>query len=78
MTVYDTTRAYRVLICDLTGPRLDESGQPDCSEVRAHIVDAGEIFRSGPFRDQEPALRPGVAGGVAPAVVGAGLAEGVA
>lgn len=58
MTEFDSTRPYRVLVCDLVGLERGDSGQPDCAEVRAHVVEAGEMFHSGPFRGQS--LAPGV------------------
>lgn len=58
MTAFDPARAYRVLVCDLVGLAFDSSGQPDCGEVRNHVVEAGEQFHPGPFRG-EP-LAPGV------------------
>ncbi len=54
----DPSRAYKVLIGDLVGLKFDESGQPDHSEVRAHIESKGGVFHDGPARDGED-LEPG-------------------
>ncbi|MER2537559.1 MAG: NAD(P)-dependent oxidoreductase [Rhizobiaceae bacterium] len=53
---FDSTRAYRVLICDLVGLKHDAAGHPDHSEVRAHVEAAGEAFHEGLFdgRSLEP------------------------
>ena len=44
-------RAYKVLIADLIGMRFDTDGNPDCSEVKAHIEDKGGIFHHGSQTD---------------------------
>ncbi len=44
----DPTRAYKVLVADLVGLRFDADGQPDHSEVRAHIEARGGVFHEGP------------------------------
>lgn len=40
----DPSRAYKVLILDLVGLRLDARGEPDPSEVAAHIDSRGGVF----------------------------------
>jgi lactate dehydrogenase-like 2-hydroxyacid dehydrogenase len=55
----DHTRAYSVLICDLIGLTIGEGGEPDFSEVRAHIEARGGIFHQGPIEDAG-SLAPGM------------------
>jgi len=45
----DPNRAYKVLICDRVGLRFGADGQPDHSEVRAHVVARGGVFHEGPL-----------------------------
>lgn len=40
-------RAYKVLVADLVGLKFDADGQPDHSEVRAHIESKGGVFHNG-------------------------------
>lgn len=40
----DPSRAYKVLVCDLIGLRFDADGNPDPSEVKAHIESKGGVF----------------------------------
>ncbi|MGI9406624.1 MAG: NAD(P)-dependent oxidoreductase, partial [Hyphomicrobiaceae bacterium] len=51
-------RAYKVLVADLVGLRFDADGNPDHSEVRAHIEEKGGVFHEGPIAD-EAALEKG-------------------
>lgn len=53
MTASDLGRACRVLVCDLVGLRHDDGGRPDFSEVRDHVLAAGDAFHLGPFRGQD-------------------------
>ena len=41
----------KILICDLVGLRLDASGEPDPSEVRAHVEERGGMFHTSPLED---------------------------
>ena len=43
----DPERAYKVLVADLVGLRFDANGNPDHSEVRAHIEAKGGVFHEG-------------------------------
>jgi lactate dehydrogenase-like 2-hydroxyacid dehydrogenase/phosphoserine aminotransferase len=47
----DAGRAYKVLIADLVGMRFDDDGNPDCSEVKAHIEARGGVFHAGSQKD---------------------------
>jgi lactate dehydrogenase-like 2-hydroxyacid dehydrogenase/phosphoserine aminotransferase len=47
----DPTRAYKVLVCDFVGLKLNKDGQPDCSEVKGHIEAQGGVFHDGPLAD---------------------------
>jgi lactate dehydrogenase-like 2-hydroxyacid dehydrogenase len=38
---------FRILICDLVGLKFDASGQPNASEVKAHIESKGGVFHVG-------------------------------
>ncbi|MCX8508409.1 MAG: hypothetical protein ORN49_05950, partial [Rhodobacteraceae bacterium] len=40
----DPARAYKVLVCDRVGLKFDAKGQPDHSEVRAHVEAKGGVF----------------------------------
>jgi hypothetical protein len=54
----DLSRAYKVLIADPVGLKFGADGQPDVSEVRAHIEAYGGVFHFGPV-SAEMALEPG-------------------
>ena len=43
----DPNRAYRILIADLVGLKFGADGQPDPSEVKAHIETQGGSFTAG-------------------------------
>ena len=43
----DINHAYKVLIADLIGMRFDQLGQPDFSEVKAHVESRGGVFHIG-------------------------------
>lgn len=43
----DPNRAYRILIADLVGLKFDADGQPDPSQVKAHIEAQGATFTLG-------------------------------
>ncbi|MET1254332.1 NAD(P)-dependent oxidoreductase [Aliikangiella maris] len=43
----DPQRAYKILIADLVGMRFDANGNPDFSEVKAHIEAKGGQFHEG-------------------------------
>ncbi len=45
--VVDAARAYKILIADLIGMRFDQNGEPDYSEVKAHIESKGGVFHLG-------------------------------
>jgi len=45
----DPTRAYRILVADLVGLKFGADGQPDASEVQAHIEAHGATFTNGPW-----------------------------
>jgi lactate dehydrogenase-like 2-hydroxyacid dehydrogenase/phosphoserine aminotransferase len=47
----DPARAYKVLICDLVGLKRDGKGEPDHSEVKAHIETQGAVFHLGAPKD---------------------------
>ncbi|MGB0846812.1 MAG: NAD(P)-dependent oxidoreductase [Thiolinea sp.] len=40
----DPDRAYKVLVADLVGLKFDADGNPDHSEVRAHVQSKGGVF----------------------------------
>lgn len=42
-------RPFRILILDLVGLKFDANGQPDHSEVKAHIESKGGVFHLGPW-----------------------------
>lgn len=48
----DPDRAYKVLVADLVGLKFDGSGNPDHSEVRAHIEAKGGVFHEGPLPEK--------------------------
>lgn len=48
----DSSRAYKVLVADLVGLKFDANGNPDHSEVRAHIESKGGVFHEGVVGDQ--------------------------
>ena len=48
----DQNRAYKVLIADLVGLKFDSNGNPDFSEVQAHIEEKGGVFHVGAIKDQ--------------------------
>jgi lactate dehydrogenase-like 2-hydroxyacid dehydrogenase len=54
----DPQRAYKVLIADLVGLRLDGEGRPDPDEVRAHIESKDGFFHEGAY--QRETLPPGI------------------
>ena len=54
----DPSRAYKVLVADLVGLKFDAEGNPDHSEVQAHIEAKGGVFHEGPMGD-EAALEKG-------------------
>lgn len=54
----DPARAYKVLIADAIGLKFGPDGQPDVTEVRAHIEAQGGIFHHGPI-GRATALAPG-------------------
>ncbi|QRI61547.1 hypothetical protein JQ506_01205 (plasmid) [Shinella sp. PSBB067] len=54
----DPKRAYKVLVSDLIGLRLDAEGRPDPSEAKAHIEARGGVFHEGPYRRET--LEPGI------------------
>lgn len=43
----DPARAYKVLVADLIGLKFNADGQPDHSEVRAHIESKDGVFHNG-------------------------------
>lgn len=43
----DPNRAYTVLVADLVGLKFDSDGNPDHSEVKAHIEAKGGVFHEG-------------------------------
>ena len=43
----DPNKAYKVLVADLVGLKFDANGNPDHSEVKAHIEATGGIFHEG-------------------------------
>ncbi len=43
----ESSRAYKVLICDLVGLRFDSNGKPDPSEVKDYIEAKGGAFHLG-------------------------------
>ncbi|MET2831353.1 phosphoglycerate dehydrogenase, partial [Mesorhizobium shangrilense] len=47
MQPVDPESAYAVLICDLVGLRFGADGNPDASEVQAHIEAKGGRFHAG-------------------------------
>ena len=47
----DQNRAYKVLIADLVGLKFDSNGNPDFSEVQAHIEEKGGVFHVGSVAD---------------------------
>lgn len=55
----DPRRAYKVLVLDPIGLRLDETGAPDIGDVRAHIEGQGGVFHDGALV-AGAALTPGV------------------
>ena len=44
----DPNRAYKVLIADLVGLKLDSNGNPDFSQLHAYIEEKGGVFHEGP------------------------------
>jgi lactate dehydrogenase-like 2-hydroxyacid dehydrogenase len=53
------TRAFKILIVDLVGLRFDKKGNPDHSEVAAHVKAKGGQFHIGPIKAKnryEPGL----------------------
>lgn len=58
-SVFDPSRSYKVLVCDLIGLKLGEDGKPDPSEARAYIESRGGVFHFGAIGDAGP-LQPGV------------------
>lgn len=54
----DPQRAYKVLIADLVGLRFGADGEPDPSEVRAHVAARGGIFHEGGYQRED--LPPGL------------------
>lgn len=48
------TATKRILICDLLGLAFNAQGQPDPSEVKAHIEARGGLFHPGLWRAQTP------------------------
>lgn len=54
----DAKRAYKILVCDPVGLKLDGNGQQDASAVRAHIEGKGGVFHAGPY-DAGATLAPG-------------------
>jgi len=58
-SVFDPSRSYKVLVCDLIGLKLGEDGKPDPSEARAHIELRGGVFHFGAIEDVG-SLQPGV------------------
>ena len=49
----DMDRAYKILIADLVGMQPDKEGNPDFSEVKAHIESKGGVFHSGSQKDAD-------------------------
>jgi lactate dehydrogenase-like 2-hydroxyacid dehydrogenase len=47
------TAAKRILICDLVGLARNGAGEPDVSEVKAHIEAKGGVFHHGLWREGE-------------------------
>lgn len=47
----DPSRAYKVLVCDRVGLKFDAQGDPDHSEVRAHVEARGGVFHEGGLSD---------------------------
>lgn len=43
----DPNRAYKVLVCDRVGLKFDAKGEPDHSEVKAHVEGRGGVFHEG-------------------------------
>jgi lactate dehydrogenase-like 2-hydroxyacid dehydrogenase/phosphoserine aminotransferase len=54
----DPDRAYKVLICDHVGLKLNHDGKPDCSAVKAHILANGDVFHEEAW-DPSLTLQPG-------------------
>ena len=48
---HDPDKAYKVLVADLIGLKLNGSGKPDHSAVRAHIEANGGTFHEGLYRN---------------------------
>ncbi|MEH6632946.1 MAG: NAD(P)-dependent oxidoreductase [Halopseudomonas aestusnigri] len=46
-----SSRAYKVLVADLIGLKFDSKGNPDHSEVKAHVEAKGGVFHEGPIAD---------------------------
>ena len=54
----DPDRAYKVLVADAVGLNLNEDGEQDISEVKAHVEARGGVFHEGAFSGQD--LEPGI------------------
>lgn len=48
----DPDRAYKIMVADLVGLKFDANGNPDHSEVRAHIESRGGVFHEGPIENE--------------------------
>ena len=48
----DPNSAYKVLICDRVGLKLDAKGLPDHSEVKAHVEATGGVFHEAALSDE--------------------------
>ena len=55
----DPSRVYKVLVCDHVGLKLRDSGQPDHSAVKAHVIAQGGQFHELPYKDSMR-LEPGI------------------
>ena len=55
----DPSRVYKVLVCDHVGLKLHDSGQPDHSAVKAHVIAQGGQFHELPYKDSMR-LEPGI------------------
>ena len=49
----DQNRAYKVLIADLVGLKLDSEGNPDVSQLQAYIEDKGGLFHTNSVSAEE-------------------------
>ncbi len=54
----DASKAYKVLVADLVGLQFDANGNPDHSDVKAHVAAKGGVFHEGAHDGGD--LAPGV------------------